>query len=652
MTQLADITSRLAAFAAVTCDVFDTAVVRRLARPEDVHLATGLRLCAAGLCPHPADAFRAYRLAAENTVRTEAAAREIDEPRLADIYAHLAACGIVGDAAGAARHELAAEIAACQAVLALKAALATRPAGQPLLFVSDSPLPGPWIAEILVACGYPADIAVISSADAGVSKHSGRLFPVVAARLGLDPARIIHIGDNPHSDGRNARAAGFATVALPPPGRPPEQLDIAARAPVLRLLHSARRSAVPPAPEGLHRYASLLAIGWTLDILAQARRRGIRRIYFLARDGYLPLAIARRLVDASGEDFELRYLEVSRQAVVVPTMDGTPAALAEFAGYSIEGRPLVACLGFLGVDAAVTAERLLALGLDPARIVDGAAGRADVARLFAAEPALVQSRLAALRDDARAYLDQEGFLAPGPRMIVDVGWRGSTQVALARLAGLPADDILGAYLGLLPAALRPGVTPATARGYLFAFGHPEAATALMLDGYALPELLFSAPHGAVLGYARQADGMRPRHAQEAEPGGSLRRAAMEAIVTGVLAEFDAIDALVGGAWEEIDPDSACRDLAALLASPSAAEVAAINAIPFINGADGSTNRNVLNRMPLHALLRHPRQALVRARSSPWRAGWVRLHLPWPLPAMTYASFRHRMARLGFIAPGG
>ncbi|MCX7380079.1 MAG: HAD hydrolase-like protein [Alphaproteobacteria bacterium] len=552
--------ARLDGFAAVTCDVFDTAIRRRLARPEDVHLVTGARLAAAGLTALSPAAFQAARVAAEAVMRTNAEARGEDEPRIAEIYDHLAACAVLRDADAAARVELAAETAVCVAVPEVQAALA----GRCVLFVSDSIFPGAWIAELLMSCGYTGDIQVLSSADTRASKHGGRMYPAVLARLGQPAGRVIHIGDNPHSDGAQARAAGLATVAVAAGRFAPELAAIAALDWPARLLHSHRRV---EGKVGLHRYASLLAIGWTLDILAAARERGARRIYFCARDGWLPHEIARRILARTGEAIEPRMLAVSRRAVVTPAAGSIEAGLA------------------------------------------------------------------------RDYLVQEGFAEPGPRVIVDVGWRGSTQGALAALA---EGDLQGCYLGLLPEALRPGITPATTRCALFSFGHPVPLMGRVMDGYALPELFFSAPHGSVLGYERRDGRVEPKFA----PDHPARAAAFDAIAEGVLAEFEALDAILAGAWSTMSAATMLDDLLPLLTTPDAEAVRAINAIPFINGPDDTGHVPAINRMPWHEMLLHPGRALRRARDCPWRAGWVRMHLPWPLPAMDYPRFADRARRVG------
>ena len=93
--------------------------------------------------------------------------------------------------------------------------------------------PGEWIAESLERCGYPPGTCVFTSADLGLGKHTGRMFPAIAEALGCRPADIVHIGDNPVSDLANAEAAGFRTVHLPCALPRPERERIAAQEPAL-----------------------------------------------------------------------------------------------------------------------------------------------------------------------------------------------------------------------------------------------------------------------------------------------------------------------------------------------------------------------------------------------------------------------------------
>jgi len=311
-------------------------------------------------------------------------------------------------------------------------------------------------------------------------------------------------------------------------------------------------------------------IGFAQFILSEAEKRGVRRIYFLSRDGYLPLAIIRRILDrqAGRGGHELYYLHVSR----------------------------------------------LAMG-------DG--------------------------DAARTYLEQSGFSRPGPRLIVDLGWRGSTQVDLARLCGIPEEHLVGCYVGLWADALRPEINVRNAAGYLFSHGHPQARADCVREAYILLELVFSAPHGTVLRYDIAGDGnAQPVLQVESGPESEIRRAAFTALESACLETFDALAAIAGGgALPDIDADSALSTLEALLLRPSCADVARINRIPFIHYDDDPALFPAVNPLPLHEAIRKPRQSLKRLGNAPWRAGAVRAALPWPVPMMSYDVLRQRAERV-------
>jgi len=643
----ADVRAALAKARIVSCDIFDTVLSRTLARPEDVHLLTGARALAAGLVGCEPAAFQEWRIEAERAARANALAAGHDEPTLFEIYAHLAHCGVLADAAAATRlaaMEFAAERSVLRPVAAMRQLLAERPAGQALVFTSDTVLPGAWLSNLLAKFGFGDSPAVFTSADTRRSKHTGRMYYHLAQALGCATAEILHLGDNPQTDVTNARAAGAQAIHLPAPRRPPEQASVATRHWFARVLDSRRRT-LPPDP-GLHRFATLLLVGFTLFTLAEARRRGIRRVYYLARDGYLPIAIARRIIARRGWDIEVSYLYGSRQSLVVPAMAGDLPALARRVADSMLDQKLGRMLELIGIDEARTGAMLRELGIDPERPYQGAEGLATVERLFAAQAEIIGARLAELRQNALDYLAQEGFLGPGKRLVVDVGWRGSTQVALAALTGLPADDIIGCYMGLFADALRPELHPGNAAGYLFTFGHPRQRYDLAREGYALFELFCSAPQATVARYEHQSGRMIPVEADEAEPGGSVRRAALREIEAGVLAEMAALEAMVDGAWpDEIGPDTALADIETLLTVPSLADVATINAVPFINSLNGGHNVRAANKVGLRRLALDPEGALRQMRHSPWRAGAVRLALPWPIPGMTFGDLEHRLRKM-------
>ncbi len=550
----------------LSCDIFDTVVRRTLARPEDVFLAVGARLRRLITCT-PED-FALHRQTAERAAREIATRQGHDEVRLAEIYEWLASCGIVTDPEQAARVEFHVECDICVPIETVRSAVMAHPCA---VFASDTQLPGPWLQALLERCGYGPARRVFSSADLRLSKHTGRLFPAMLAALARPASDILHIGDNPVSDVERPRAHGIAARLLPRDRPAAGGFDDCHFVTRLAVSHASARPSRSHGPEHvgamLARIATPLLIGFALFIIAQARARGISRLYFLARDGHLPMAVVANLLAASGETeaFALQYLDVSR------------------------------------------------------------ASMADI-------------------DPARSYLQRLGFLRPGLRMVIDLGWRGSIQASLQEIAGDGA-DIFGCYVGLWADALRPAINPGNAAGYLFNFGAPQSMARQVREFYVVLELIFSAPHGTVLGY--MAEAIEPARAIEEAPGGPLRRAVFAALEADCLDTVEALGRMIANDWPEgIESASALAPLAQALMRPTRAVLAAVNSVPFIHDADGAALLPAVNPLPLHEAILAPRRSLKRLQNAPWRSGAVRAALPSFMPSIDFATLTRALRRLG------
>jgi HAD superfamily hydrolase (TIGR01549 family) len=57
--------------------------------------------------------------------------------------------------------------------------------------------------------------AVVTSAAEGVAKPDPRIYAITLARLGIEPARALHVGDEPELDGAASRAAGLHFASSP-----------------------------------------------------------------------------------------------------------------------------------------------------------------------------------------------------------------------------------------------------------------------------------------------------------------------------------------------------------------------------------------------------------------------------------------------------
>ncbi len=498
----------------VCFDLFDTLVIRPFAKPTD--LFSAMR----GALPPGIDAaaadFSTLRIEAERAARADAHRRGRREVTHKDIYTAF------GAATGAA-DEVLAEIMALERRFELAAARADPQviavyrrlvdAGRRVVLVSDMYLPRALIDDMLQRIGIAGFEGLYLSSETDARKADGSVWPLIRADFDMaEDAAIVHLGDNPDSDGRAARAAGIDAFLLAAPHERPD------RSPRLRPGGSHWLPASFAALAGQQRIddgdaeaaywrrlgygiVAPAALAMAAFSLAAARRFGAERVHFLARDG-LVFKRAYDILFAGADAPPSHYLWASRRCLNL-------AGMAELGDADLDF--LVSGLTPLHVH-----EYLARIGLDPGRddvhaavtqYFDGgdrtvANGHEDgnLRRLFRD----LQPQIRAIADAERApllrHLDEAGIMS-ARSLVVDIGWHGTMQRALIGLtrhhAGI--DPALGgAYFGTFRRAGETidGIALDT-EGFLFDRGAPQNIVGLIRECVEIPELLFSAPEPGI-----------------------------------------------------------------------------------------------------------------------------------------------------------
>jgi hypothetical protein len=244
-------------------------------------------------------------------------------------------------------------------------------------------------------------------------------------------------------------------------------------------------------------------VEWCLE---QARQRGLRRLYFVARDGQILQRIGARVAERRGLPVECRYLYGSRQAWHLPSVDRVDDAVLEWLFVRPRFLSVEQVLGRVGLEPEQFAGVLEAAGLPRACWRDNLTA-AQCARLreLVQSPGLagaIASRAAVERELVIEYLRQEGFFDATRAGIVDIGWHGNMQRSLAsllRLAGRPeAAGLTGLYFGLVR---RPQFAPDQV---LLDYWHndPTLKETIADQNLVLLEMLSAADHGSVVGFRK------------------------------------------------------------------------------------------------------------------------------------------------------
>lgn len=526
----------------VTFDIFDTLVERRTGKPETVFAMLAPRAVEAGFT---GEDFVAARKAAELAARKLAGEREVTIAEIYDVFARssrlpLDRCLTLADAECALEIELCEEKAIGRMLFE-----AAREEGLTINLLSDIYLPQATVEAILVKTGITGFSDLLVSSEIGATKHYGSMFDLVIERLGMAASRIVHVGDNPHSDVAMPRSKGMRALLL----QKSEAMsgssalvrwfaeDPASQDGFWKAIVSGNLIYREGRIHGIHtadhdsqvlRIQGAQALGPALLAFAQwlgrrAKTMGYKHLYFASRDGFY-LKEAFDLLRRYDPDLpETAYLLASRK-VCRSAGVRTLADMIEIA--SVDHYPM-AVRQFLKVRLLLTDADLAAV--KPAlldRIVKDAKSDAGLHRIIEDLSPTIHRRCADHHDAYCAYLRSIGMDEPGVA-IVDIGYRGTVQRNLSDLLGTSID---GLYFVTWPAVS--GLLSKGLRYSTFIASDAEPSDPLVRYVQLL-ELLMSGTHGSISQFVTndRGDGEpvmlepdthpRARHTLNALRGGAL-----------------------------------------------------------------------------------------------------------------------------------
>ncbi|MCR4908580.1 MAG: hypothetical protein K5985_07080 [Lachnospiraceae bacterium] len=174
----------------------------------------------------------------------------------------------------------------------------------------------------------------------GQSKAERGLYRIVEEAEGVSKDEWVHIGDNPYVDDRVPKSMGIQTEPCPMKALLPVELEALKQNPSdaerelrigtaanLRMFRAVENTVSagggPVKPESAAwrygvSFCGPLILPYMEWVLIQALKKGIKRLYFIARDGYLMKEIADSLIERYKLSVRTEYIYGSRQAWRAP----------------------------------------------------------------------------------------------------------------------------------------------------------------------------------------------------------------------------------------------------------------------------------------------------------------------------------------------
>ena len=269
----------------ISFDIFDTLIFRPFSEPTDLFFFLGEKT---GILD-----FKRLRMQAEADARTQKYKEEKHyEIKLSDIWSRLQnEIGVIKEQGMQMEQVL--EMEFCYANPFMQQVFTQlREHGKRLVITSDMYLSKAFLSELLQKNGYEGYEELYVSCEYEKSKAEGSLYEVVK-RAYPDTDSMIHVGDNPVSDVKNAKKHGFEVFYYPNVNRNAllyRSYDMSAvvggayRGIVNNKLYNGTGQLSMEYEYG-YIYGGLFVLGYCNFIHTYAREHGIDKLLFLSRDG-------------------------------------------------------------------------------------------------------------------------------------------------------------------------------------------------------------------------------------------------------------------------------------------------------------------------------------------------------------------------------
>lgn len=342
-------------------DIFDTLIIRTTAEPQGIYALMKEQLAADRhrnkLEDYIIENFFELRIHSEELIRKSKECQNVEEISLQDIYRAMAASGLLSEeqmsylCSVEEELEIAGAIAIPENIKRIKNLLQH---GERVVLISDMYLPTDVIRKILINIDEIfSNIPIYVSSEYGMRKTTGNLYQKVQEIEQVNYQDWNHIGDNIFQDIEMASRFGIRVEAFPRIELTDLENELLKRygddGGLQLMIGTAvnsdrayqREAQDSDKKRAYHigcRYVGPILYSYVEWIVCQAVKRNLKRLYFIARDGYLIKKQVDTILKRKKITIETKYIYGSRKAWRMPSLSEEHYNLYQLIWWSHAGR--------------------------------------------------------------------------------------------------------------------------------------------------------------------------------------------------------------------------------------------------------------------------------------------------------------------------
>ncbi len=511
-------------------DVFDTCLTRVYANPETIFYFLALEVLRTK--EHDSkeliSEFTRLRIQAEDRARKFSHQEDISLNKIYEHFHELKAWDINPEKVMSAEIQI--ELASIRPIATIKQQiLKLKQEGKRILFISDMYLPHNVIEQMLVEHGFAEkNDPIYVSGTIGLTKRSGNLFKYVLEKEGISKRNLHHTGNNARVDYLSPRRLGIKAYLFTNelPNRYEKaiinsnikepwicsQIAGISRATRLTSYYKQPQKDLSEVENIAANIIAPLLSSFVAWVVQNAREKGLERLYFVARDGFILLKIARAMFGETTPSFH--YFYGSRQAWNAASVFKVAKKDLEFLIFNGQSSAPAHNLKRLNIAPEEISHVLIKHGFPKSSWEDQLEG-SDVAKFWSViqhpeVSKLILERAKLNRNVALDYFEQEGLLLDNKWSLVDIGWTLRTQSSLRKILSSRGQSYArGYFLGVSNNryfASDYGIC----HGFIieeFINNSEEFAIKTLFQNRGLIDQVFTlADHGSTIGYTYQENG--------------------------------------------------------------------------------------------------------------------------------------------------